>query len=67
MLSIITWSLYYHVVIVVKYRRKALYSDDIRERLKDIVWNLSTEFGHRGRRSRTRRRPLPSSLQSNSE
>jgi putative transposase len=32
-------------VIVVKYRRKALYSDDIRERLKDIVWNLSTELG----------------------
>ncbi|MBP7299627.1 MAG: IS200/IS605 family transposase, partial [Methanoculleus sp.] len=26
------------MVIVVKYRRKALYSDDIRERLKDIVW-----------------------------
>jgi len=25
-------------VIVAKYRRKALYSDDIRERLKDIVW-----------------------------
>ncbi|MBP7299078.1 MAG: IS200/IS605 family transposase, partial [Methanoculleus sp.] len=31
------------MVIVVKYRRKALYSDDIRERLKDIVWNLSDE------------------------
>lgn len=39
------FALYYHLVIVVKYRRKALYSDDIRERLKDIVWNLSTELG----------------------
>jgi putative transposase len=39
------FALYYHLVIVVKYRRKALYSDDIRERLKDIVWNLSDELG----------------------
>ncbi|MFY9194029.1 MAG: IS200/IS605 family transposase, partial [Methanoculleus sp.] len=39
------FALYYHLVIVVKYRREALYSDDIRERLKDIVWNLSTELG----------------------
>ena len=39
------FALYYHLVIVVKYRQKALYSDDIRERLKDIVWNLSTELG----------------------
>jgi len=28
----------------VKYRRKAFYSDDIQERLKDIVWNLSDEL-----------------------
>ena len=38
------FALYYHLVIVVKYRRKALYSSDIRERLKDIVWDLSTEL-----------------------
>ena len=35
------FALYYHLVIVVKYRRKALYSSDIRERLKEIVWGLS--------------------------
>ncbi|MGI6503450.1 MAG: transposase [Candidatus Methanoculleus thermohydrogenotrophicum] len=39
------FALYYHLVIVAKYRRKALYSDDIRERLKDIVWNLSGQPG----------------------
>jgi len=39
------FALYYHLVIMVKYRRKALYPDDIRERLKDIVWDLSTELG----------------------
>jgi len=38
------FALYYHLVTVVKYRRKALYSFDIRERLKDIVWDLSTEL-----------------------
>ena len=39
------FALYYHLVIVVKYRRKAMYSYDIRERLKEIVWDLSTELG----------------------
>lgn len=39
------FALHYHLVVVVKYRRKALYSSDIRERLKDIVWNLSTGLG----------------------
>ncbi len=39
------YALYYHLVMVVKYRQKALYSDEIRERLKDIVWNLSEELG----------------------
>jgi putative transposase len=35
------YSLYYHLVIVVKYRRKALYNEAIRERLKEIVVQLS--------------------------
>ncbi|MGI6022785.1 MAG: IS200/IS605 family transposase, partial [Methanoculleus sp.] len=39
------FALYYHLVVVVKYRRKALYSSDIRERLKEIVWDLSTKLG----------------------
>jgi putative transposase len=39
------FALYYHLVVVVKYRRKAMYSSDIRERLKEIVWDLSTELG----------------------
>jgi putative transposase len=39
------FALSYHLVIVVKYRRKALYSHEIRERLKDIVWNLSGDLG----------------------
>ncbi|MEG3056430.1 MAG: IS200/IS605 family transposase [Methanoculleus sp.] len=39
------FALYYHLVVVVKYRRKAMYSYDIRERLKEIVWDLSTELG----------------------
>ena len=39
------FALYYHLVVVVKYRRKALYSYDIRERLKEIVWDLSTKLG----------------------
>ncbi len=39
------FALHYHLVVVVKYRRKALYSYNIRERLKDIVWNLSTRLG----------------------
>lgn len=39
------FALHYHLVVVVKYRRKTLYSYNIRERLKDIVWNLSTGLG----------------------
>ncbi|MFY1643123.1 IS200/IS605 family transposase [Methanoculleus bourgensis] len=39
------FALSYHLVIVVKYRRKALYSHEIRERLKDIVWDLSDDLG----------------------
>lgn len=39
------YSLHYHLVVVIKYRRKALYDDVIRERLKQIVWSLSDELG----------------------
>jgi putative transposase len=39
------YSLHYHLVVVIKYRRKALYDDVIRERLKQIVWDLSDELG----------------------
>ena len=39
------FSLHYHLVVVIKYRRKALYDEVIRERLKQIVWSLSDELG----------------------
>lgn len=39
------YSLHYHLVMVIKYRRKALYNEEIRERLKQIVWSLSDELG----------------------
>ena len=39
------YSLHYHLVVVIKYRRKALYDEAIRERLKQIIWSLSDELG----------------------
>jgi len=39
------YSLHYHLVIVVKYRRKALYDEIIRERLKQIIWGLTDDLG----------------------
>ena len=36
---------HYHLVVVIKYRRKALYDEVIRERLKQIVWGLTDELG----------------------
>ncbi len=39
------YSLHYHLVIVMKYRRKALYDEVIRERLKQIVWSLTDDIG----------------------
>ena len=39
------YSLHYHLVIVVKYRRKALYDEVIRERLKNIIWVMSDDLG----------------------
>jgi len=39
------YSLHYHLLIVIKYRRKALYDEVIRERLKHIIWSLTDELG----------------------
>lgn len=39
------YSLHYHLVVVVKYRRKALYDEVIRERLKQIIWDLTDDLG----------------------
>jgi len=39
------FSLQYHLVLVTKYRRKALCDEAIRERLKNIVWDLASQLG----------------------
>lgn len=39
------FSLQYHLVLVIKYRRKALSNDAIRERLKNIIWDLAKQLG----------------------
>jgi len=39
------FSLQYHLVLVIKYRRKALVDETIRERLKNIVWDLARKLG----------------------
>ena len=39
------YSLHYHLVVVIKYRRKALYDEVIRERLKLIIMGLADELG----------------------
>ena len=39
------YSLHYHLVAVIKYRRKALYNEAVRERLKQIVWSLADDLG----------------------
>jgi len=38
------FSLQYHLVLIVKYRRKALNDETIRERLKNIVWDLAKQL-----------------------
>jgi putative transposase len=38
------YSMYYHFIIVIKYRRKALYDEEIRERLKQIILDLSEKL-----------------------
>jgi len=35
------YTLHYYLILVVKYRRKALYNEVIRERLKQIVYDLA--------------------------
>jgi len=37
----VVYSLHYHIIFVIKYRRKALYNDKIRERLKEIFRELA--------------------------
>ena len=39
------YSLHYHLVVVIKYLRKALYDEVIRERLKLIIMGLADELG----------------------
>lgn len=38
------FSLQYHLVLIIKYRRKALHNEAIRERLKNIVWDLAKQL-----------------------
>lgn len=39
------FSLQYHLILVIKYRRKALCDEALRERLKNIVWDLVKQLG----------------------
>lgn len=39
------FSLQYHLVLIIKCRRKALCNDAIRERLKNIIWDLAKQLG----------------------
>lgn len=39
------FSLHYHIIFVVKYRRRALNTEVIRERLKEILWTLAPKLG----------------------
>lgn len=39
------FSMYYHIIFVTKYRRKALYNDEIRERLKQIMLDVTPKVG----------------------
>lgn len=38
------FSLYYHIIFVIKYRRKALYSIKVQDRLKAIINDLAPEL-----------------------
>lgn len=38
------FSLQYHLVLIIKYRRKALSDEAIRERLKNIIWDLAKQL-----------------------
>jgi len=39
------YSLQYHLILVVKYRRPALKNEKVRERLKEIFWSLQDKVG----------------------
>ena len=39
------FSLQYHLILSIKYRRNALCNDAIRERLKNIIWDLAKQLG----------------------
>ena len=41
----VVYSLHYHIIFVIKYRRKALHSENIRERLKEIFRDLAPTVG----------------------
>ena len=38
------FSLQYHLILVIKYRRKALCDEGLRERLKNIIWDLAKQL-----------------------
>lgn len=38
------FSLQYHLVLIIKYRRKTLCDEAIRERLKNIIWDLAKQL-----------------------
>ena len=40
----VVYSLHYHIIFVIKYRRKALHSERIRERLKEIFRELTPKL-----------------------
>ena len=38
------YTLHYHLILVVKDRRKALYNEVIRERLKEIIYKMAEKW-----------------------
>jgi putative transposase len=38
------YTLHYHLILVVKYRRKALYNEVIRERLKQVIYEMAEKW-----------------------
>lgn len=38
------YTLHYHLILVVRYRRKALYNEVIRERLKQIIYKMAEKW-----------------------
>lgn len=38
------YTLHYHLILVVKYRRKALYNEVIRDRLKQIIYEMAEKW-----------------------